>query len=49
LDGLLHVRFPPDSDQAADIAGDPFGANSGPFTLPSTKAIIKVLYKVGKW
>jgi hypothetical protein len=24
-----HVRFPPDSDQIADIAGGPFRANTG--------------------
>jgi hypothetical protein len=24
-----HVRFPPDSDHTADIAGGPFRANSG--------------------
>jgi hypothetical protein len=24
-----HVRFPPDSDRTADIAGGPFGATTG--------------------
>jgi len=30
-----HVRFPPDSDKTADIAGGPFRANSGSETFHS--------------
>jgi hypothetical protein len=37
--GKRHVRFPPDSDRTADIAGGPVGARSDVFALQHTASL----------